>query len=321
MANLPSNTFLFNYNAKEYNPTTKTLPKTSGQLFDEDIVFSGTPHSYTEDYLDFSNSQAYYSKVYNSISENPFNRRFDKTSFTFIYKTSGFTNNNSSNLFCNRSSPLDYNYMVRGTVFHTQDASYLSLTPNTNPQIVVISIYPNGSAAKKVVDENGNTLQVSYGGRCGWGYQSTRITFFGTDYSGSFNEPFNNIFYWMYLSNEALSDSEILQVIQYNEGLTDNLSISKEEMSFSYSGGTDSLVVTSEENNWSASTQDSWITISPNSGNTGETTVTITVQKALSSKTGTVTFTDGNSTVELTVSQIFNDKIPINKLFYNGTKI
>ena len=321
MANLPSNTFLFNYNAKEYNPSTQTLPKTNGQLFDEDIVFSGTPHSYTEDYLDFSNSNLYYYKDFNTSSLNPFNRNSSNNSFTMVYKTSGFTINDSSNLFSNRDeTSTNYNYMVRATVFHTKDSSYLSLTPDTNPQIVVIRVNSDGSSERKVVDANGNTLQSVSASTIEWGHATTRITFFGRRTS-SLQEPFNDIFYWMYLSNETLTDSEILQVIKYNEGLTDNLSISKEEMSFSYSGGTDSLVVSLLENTWSASTNDNWISISPATGATGDTTVTISVNPCLDSRTGSVTFTDGAQTKELTVSQIFNDKIPINKLFYNGTKI
>lgn len=316
MANLPSNTFLVNYNARDYNPTTKTLPKTSGQLFDEDIVFSGTPYAYDGECIDFSgNTNAVFCKEWMTTSWNPFNRSSADTTFTAIYKTADFISD-SENLIANRDG-LKYNYMIRGNMFHTQVSGYLDFTPSGNPQYIIIRVNSDGSAERKEVDSNGNTIQSVSASTIEWGTNTWGVGFFNKN-SNSLGEQFKGKFYWMYISNEALTDSEIRQVIQYNEG--GSLSLSTDNLTYSASGGSQTVTVTSEENNWSASTQDSWITISPATGATGDTTVTITVKQALSSKTGSVTFTDGNSTVELTVSQI-NDNIPINKIFYNGTKI
>lgn len=157
-------------------------------------------------------------------------------------------------------------------------------------------------------------------------WSSSTYTYSGGTYDTSdnniwvFNCPVT--YYWSgvhHNDDESINDYlGKMRVYTLNEK---TISLSTDNLTYSESGGSQTVTVTSEENNWSASTQDSWITISPNSGNTGDTTVTITVKQALSSRTGTVTFTDGNSTVELTVSQIFNNNIPINKIFYNGDNI
>ena len=175
MASLPSNTFMFNYNAREYVVATRTFPKTQGQLFDEDLVLNTTPNAVYEDYVHFGRSSAYMPKSYNTTSENPFNRNSSNNSFTFIYKTSGFTSSNT-NLFANRGS--SHNYMVRGSMFHTNESGFLNMTPNTYPEICLIRIYADGTSERKFLASDGTVLQSVSRASISWGNASNAVGFF-----------------------------------------------------------------------------------------------------------------------------------------------
>lgn len=314
MASLPSNTFMFNYNAKQYDSSTHTFPKTEGQLFDEDLVLNTAPSSYSDEYVDFGNGFSYMGKMYSSTSANPFNRT-SNTNFTFIYKTSGWTNSDG-NLFANRYG--NYNYMVRGIVFHTSNGSFLQLVPNTNPQICVIRVYANGRSERKFVDSNGTVLQSVSASSISWGSVSDGIAFFAGYASGS--ENFTQKFYWMYCSMEALTDEEILKVIQYNEGNLIDFGPDVEELDFNANIGSETIELASE-GSWSATT-DSWITLSQNSGTTGGTiTVSVAYNQFDTDRTGTVVFTNGEDTATLTVNQSGNTLAPIMKLLRGDRRL
>lgn len=314
MASLPSNTFMFNYNAKQYDSSTHTFPKTEGQLFDEDLVLNTAPSSYSDDYVDFGSSFAYMGKEYSSTSANPFNRT-SNTNFTFIYKTSGFTDADGSNLFANRNT--DYNYMVRSNVFHTSSGSFLQLVPNTNPQICVIRVYANGRSERKFVDSNGTVLQSVSASSISWGSVSDGIAFFAGYASGS--ESFTQKFYWMYCSMEALTDEEILKVIQYNEGNLIDFGPDVEELNFNANRGSETIELASE-GSWSA-TSDSWITLSQNSGTTGGTITVSVAYNQFDDRMGSVVFTDGEDTATLTVNQSGNTLAPIMKLLRGDRRL
>lgn len=314
MASLPSNTFMFNYNARFYDPATYTFPKTKGQLFDEDLVLNTAPNSYTEDSVVITNG-AYMGKTYSSNADNPFNRSSSLgNSITFISKTSGFTGN-MTNIFANRNS--NYNYMIRGNIFHTSSATYLTLNPPANPQICVTRINSNGTAERKFVDENGNTLAVTTASTVSWGSINNGVAFFaGYAYGG---EHFNATFYWMYCSLETLTDEEVLKVIQWNENPS-SFSISTDSETVTANGSSFNVDIESE-NPWTASTQSDWITLSSTTGLT-DATITVTVAyNQFATRTGTVTFTDGENTLTLTVIQQENTLIPIMKIYRNGRRI
>lgn len=211
---LPNVAFMFNYNAREYNSSTRTFPKTQGQLFDQDLVLNTAPNSYTEEYVYLGNSNAYMGKAYSSTSANPFNRDSSHNSFTLIYKTSGETGN--ENLVANRGS--GYNYMARATMFHTSQSGFLNLTANTNPHICLVRIYSDGTSERKFLDSSGNVLQSTSSATIAWGSASNAFGFF-SGYGNQGNEYFKSYFYWMYCSLETLTDEQVLQVIKYNEDL------------------------------------------------------------------------------------------------------
>lgn len=318
MATLPSNTFMFNYNAREYDSSTKTFPKTKGQLFDEDLVLQGSPRAVYEDHLDMTNGSAYMGKQYSTNAENPFNRNSTNNSFTFIYKTSGFTSG-SNNLFGNRDNA--YNYMVRATMFHTSQSGFLSLVPNSNPQICLIRIYADGKSERKFLDSSGNVLQSTSASTISWGNESMGFAFFaGYRYGG---ERFDSTFYWMYCSLETLTDDEVKKVIAYNENTT-TFETDVTAITASYNLTTCAVTLTTEEGmKWTASTTNDWIFISPNQG-TGSSVFIVTVAKntAYAARNGLITVTNGEDTIEITVGQ---DKYPLlvpnNNIYRGGNRI
>lgn len=213
-AGLPNVAFMFNYNVKEMYSGSGTyiIPKTQGQLFDNDITLNGGVTAHTED--GWAHITSYAGYRYPTNSDNPFNRDASHNSFTFIYKTSGFTSG-SDNLFGNRDN--SYNYMVRGNMFHTSQSGFLSLTPNSFPEICLIRIYADGTSERKFLDSNGNVLQSTSAASISWGSESMGFAFFAGYRDGG--EPFKGDFYWMYCSLETLTDAQVLDVIRYNEEL------------------------------------------------------------------------------------------------------
>lgn len=319
MASLPSNTFMFNYNAREYNSSTRTFPKTQGQLFDEDLVLTnGSPRAVYEDHLDMTNGSAFMGKQYSTAASNPFNRNSSNNSFTFIYKTSGFTSG-SNNLFGNRDD--NYNYMVRGNMFHTQQSGFLNLTPSTYPEICLIRIYADGKSERKFLDSSGNVLKSTSASTISWGGVSKGFAFFAGYRDGG--EKFNSTFYWMYCSLETLTDAEVKKVIAYNENTT-TFETDITAITASYNSTTCAVTLTTEEDTeWTASTTNSWISISPSQG-TGSSVFIVTVAKntAYAGRNGLVTVTNGEDTIEITVGQEkYPLLVPKNNIYRGGNRI
>ncbi len=308
MASLPSNTFICNYNARDYVAGTRTLPKTEGQSLDQDLAFSiNTITADTDNgYIGIASNPIVLS--FPSDSANPFNRYNTTTgrSLTVVYKTSSFSNN----LFANRGYRSGttgdyYNYMVRDAVFHTSDSNFLRMTASTSPYIMYVRINADGTSEKKCV----TTEQIVTASSVSYGNAPSSCAFFGGFGGSSLGEYYQGQFYWIYISTEALTDAEIKRVIAYNEGVpyfeTDVTTITA-----SYNSTTCAVTLTAEEDMaWTASTNDSWITVSPASG-TGSATITISVSqnKTYVSRTGSVEITNGEDTIEITVEQ---EKYPL----------
>lgn len=319
MAKLPSNTFMFNYNARFYDPATYTFAKTKGQLFDEDLVLNKAPTSYGEDNVNFGNSGAYMSKTYSSNAENPFNRSSSLgNSFTFICKTSGFTGN-MTNIFANRYN--NYNYMVRGNIFHTSSSTYLTVNPPTHPVICVLRVNENGSSIRKFVDENGNVISGASvsASSISWGSINNGVGFFAGFANGG--EYFNATFYWMYCSLEPLTDEEILKVIQYNENPV-SFSIDPDNITFGYDSGSTTVNISAEAG-WTASTSNSWITLSETEG-LGDTAITVSVSDNYNNsanRIGTVSFTDGEEVLTLSIAQKADTRIILKNIYRSGESV
>lgn len=208
--------FIFNYNAKQYVSSTKTLPKTEGQSLNQDLTFgSASVTANTENgYLTINKNRIVLD--FKSAANNPFNRYNTATgrSLTIVYKTSSF----SKNLFANRGHQDNntgdyYNYMVRDTIFHTSDSNFLRMTASTSPYVMYVRINADGTSERKCV----TTGQIVTASSITYGNAPRDCAFFGG--GATIAEPYAGNFYWMYYSLETLTDADIRKVIDYNENL------------------------------------------------------------------------------------------------------
>lgn len=84
----------------------------------------------------------------------------------------------------------------------------------------------------------------------------------------------------------------------------DAISTSATSLSFTAEGGTENVTITSNFS-WETISTPSWITVSPNSGFNGTTSVTITAESSTSTsvRTGTITLGNSSKSVSISVSQ------------------
>lgn len=202
--------FMFNYNAKEYDASTHSFPKKSGQLFNEDLVLNSDAISASTDYVNINGQ--WMGKQYSSTADNPFNRGNDGKELTFIYKAD-FGNSGTMNLFANRGG--EHNWMVRKSYFHSS-SEIMQFTPSEEPCTIVITVDSNGNGERKCIETNqsATATNVTYGS------QSNAIGFF-SGYGNRLSEMFAGDFYWMFCANRKLTDDEISTVIYYNEHLNE----------------------------------------------------------------------------------------------------
>ena len=209
-ASLPDVPFTVNYNAKNYNSSTKTLLKTSGQLADVDaVITAGTPTVH-DGYLTIATN----TRATISGYQTYFNRTISTPNLTIISKQR--TNNNSDvHLFANRDS--NYNWMYRATAsqlkFH--GSSQINGT-NVTTQPVIESVRVDSSRTLKFNNYTDNTTtsvsSFSYGST-----NSTATALFA-GYANNTSEWFSGDFYWVYMCQSTLTDDQVQQVIAYNEG-------------------------------------------------------------------------------------------------------
>lgn len=207
---LPDVPFTVNYNAKQYNASTKTLLKTEGQLADVDAVITeGTPTVH-DGYLTIAaNTRATISGY-----QNYFNRRNSTPNLTIISKQR--TDGNNGHMFANRDS--DYNWMYRCysdrlRLHGTLERGSLAVT--TQP--VIESVRVNSSRLLTYNNYTNNTSSTysnfNYGGT-----NSGKFALFA-GYASATGEWFVGDFYWVYMCQSTLTDEQVQQVINYNESV------------------------------------------------------------------------------------------------------
>ncbi len=319
MANLPNRPFLINYNARDYDSTTNSILKTQGQLFSEDAVLSYPPSdTHIEDGYITLKAYSYYGVMFPTASDNPFNRFNNQAgrTFTAVYKTSSQNFSGSENLFGNRSVVSDYNYMIRGTGIHTGDGLKPEplFTPSTDPATMVVRVNADGSWERKCIE----TGEISTASTINWGGPSDGFALFAGYATGG--EAFYGDFYWLYISNETLTDGEIQQVIAYNE----NSSVfyaDPDSLSFDYEASSSTITLNADtEMSWTATSIPSWITLSSSAG-TGTATITVSAAKnnTISPRTGTIVFSNGEDTAEVECTQAKHPLlVPFNNIYRNG---
>ena len=240
VSGLPSNTFVFNFNAKDYNTSTRTIPRASGQTMAQNMVFrKSTNSTYTNvtsaitastDHISIY-AGTYAQFTFSSSAQNPFNITTSSPNMTFIVKwwrnpdagSSLYNNSPQSELFVNRgNSPNRVNWIARLTadVAHFITSSNNAQVPSAVtwsaiPVTIMYRITNRKVEIKNITENLTNTPFTS-----SWNGATNRATFFGQAYNSTATNVTNCVggdFYWAYLSRESLTDEEVQQVIDYNE--------------------------------------------------------------------------------------------------------
>ena len=208
-ASLPNVPFTVNYNAKNYNSSTKTLLKTSGQLADVDaVITAGTPTVH-DNYLTIATG----TRATISGYQTYFNRSNSAPNLTIISKQN--TNGSDCHMFANRDSSYNWMYRCYSNKLTLHGASEQgSVAVTTQP--VIESVRVNSSRLATYNNYTNNTSSTysnfSYGNT-----NSGKFALFA-GYASSTGEWFVGDFYWVYMSQSTLTDEQVQQVIDYNEG-------------------------------------------------------------------------------------------------------
>lgn len=207
---LPNKTFWCNYNARNYNSTTLTLPKENGQLFDNDLVFPSAV-TYNHNHITIRGDKRVHF-TFNSTSENIFNRTSSTANITIIAKLSP---TNSTWFFANRdgNAASQVGYLVAlGRNYRFEFVNY-SYTASTSPMIFT---WRCGNGDMQYIAHSDNVVGTPYQSTNWARGEMKNIYFFGSNIS---SESWAGDFYWLYMSPETLTDAEIQQVIDYNENI------------------------------------------------------------------------------------------------------
>lgn len=325
MANLPNKPFVFNYNARDFNANTYTIPNEIGASMDRDMVWSGSTRGDIVAYDDhISVPLSAYSVFDFSTSEaNPMNNRPDSPAMTIVAKFKIINNDSGSNLICNRHAGA-YNWMMRTS------ASDISLhTLNANTSSSQTAAYTKSDITTAVIRVNSNrqieiknlTQGISNTPfTTNWTDGSRWFSFFVWYTANGISEPMSGDYYWCYASREVLTDEEIQQVVRYNDS---KFGPDDTGTTMAASGGTSTTNIEAETG-WTVTSSPSWVTVSPSSGESGTTAITFTIKaNNFTSRTGTVVFTDDEgNTAEYVINQGGTDGlVPYEKIYRNERRI
>lgn len=323
---------MLNYNARDYNPATHTIPKTTGQLFDEDLVLNAGVTAYTSTSLSIDGQ--YMGYTFQSTGSNIFNRS-GQDSLTIVAKTSkGLDNSGEHSIFSNRGSGLNYilfnpaNGADKTIVFlHNSqrlynNCPYVQLSADTN--IYAIRVEGGSGYGQSYTDEQTFATVTN-----SWGGGSNKIGFFYDSAGQGGLEGWRGEFYWLYISNEALTTKEIERVIAYNEN---RLSVEPDTIAATSGGSAYTVNVDADTGvSWTASSENTWINLSPTTGmGNGAITVNIPANPTYEERSGEIALLssdEGDITIPvyqakkaaiLTRHQMYRNGEVINKAYRGG---
>lgn len=218
--NLPA-TFSVNYNAKQYNSATNTIPKTTGQLVDVDAVYSGSPtivDNSTSGYITYTGNPS--ARALLSGYQQYFNRDSVSPNLTIVAKARCTGEYLNMHLFANRGDSSTYNWMFRVytdhmTVHGNQEYGQIAISSNSAD---IFSARVSGSTITYNNWTSGTTASESYF-TYGNPNNDGASMFNGFAQNGQSEEYFIGDFYWIFIAQDTLTDAQIQQVIDYNENL------------------------------------------------------------------------------------------------------
>lgn len=325
MASLPNKSFVINYNARDYVPSTYTIPKTSGQTLDMDMVFSGGAITKATDHITTENTEVVSIFNFPTTDANPFNVTSTNNNLTLVFKAKYANPSVSRGDIFRNISTTQINWTIRIGSRENYPASNTKVSfchNNSVPNFDQGLSYTCGDTITAVVSVNNGVFTIK---NLSTSETTTPITISS---NGGYGQPANVLtmwgivgdFYWCYASREVLTDEEVQQVIDFNES---SFGPDSTGTTIAKSGGTSTANIESETG-WTVTTKPTWVTVSPSSGESGTTAITFTIKKNnFYSRTGTVVFTDdGGNEAEYTIEQGGTEnQIPYDKMFRNNRRI
>lgn len=207
-ASLPDVPFTVNYNAKNYDASTQTFAKTEGQLANTDVTITRGTITAHDGYVTVASGSRGVISGYGTY----FNRTNSAPNLTIISKQR--TEGSSCHMFANRDS--NYNWMYRPysnrlTLHGTSEQGGVAVT--TQPVIESVRIDSNRLATYNNYTNSTSSTTSSFN----YGSTNGTVALFA-GYTSSPGEWFAGDFYWIYMSQTTLTDEQVQQVIDYNEG-------------------------------------------------------------------------------------------------------
>ena len=205
-ATLPNVPFTVNYNAKNYDASTRTFAKTEGQLANTDVTVSGTLTAH-DGYVTVSRS----SRGIISGYDDYFNRTNSTPNLTIISKQR--TEGQNCHMFANRSSSFNWMYRPYSsklTLHGTYEQGGLTVT--TQPVIESVRVYSDRSVTYNNYTDNTSSTASDFN----YGSTNGSVALFA-GYTNGNTEWFVGDFYWIYMSQNTLTDEQVQEVINYNE--------------------------------------------------------------------------------------------------------
>ena len=206
IATLPDVPFTVNYNAKNYDASTRTFAKTEGQLANTDVTVNGTLTAH-DGYVTVSRS----SRGIISGYDDYFNRTNSTPNLTIISKQR--TEGQNCHMFANRSSSFNWMYRPYSNTL-TLHGTYEQGSVAVTTQPVIESVRVNSNRRVTYNNYTDNTSSTAFD----FNYGSTNgsVALFA-GYTNTNTEWFVGDFYWIYMSQNTLTDEQVQEVINYNE--------------------------------------------------------------------------------------------------------
>lgn len=214
--------FVFNFNARDYNPVTRTIPAENGALETNAFILGADPVAVSADSLtiDSYNNHSMVTVISTGKTGLYSINGTDNRAATWIFKFGAYGSEHAPHFLSNRTTRI-FNWMVRAytdemhvCLHDSSNHCDLSLD-GTYPVIVAITVEPENGAVTMRNITDGTTVQPF---NFDYGRSNATPAFFEgySNYSGT-NEFYQGMFYWAFYVNRCLTDAEVTQVIDYNE--------------------------------------------------------------------------------------------------------
>lgn len=216
-ATLPDVPFTLNYNAKNYDASTHTIPYTEGALNAIDAVITGVTTNiidhHEDGYIELTGSSS--TAIRALVGTTNFSRSSSNPNITIVCKAYTPGSSTEGNILSNRRESYNWMYRHKSSVltFHGTSEQGSIAVSNTEPNTCSVRI----DSSRLLTYNNWTQNTTSAIGNFDYGSNSNGGALFAGYYSDS-GEMWKGVFYWIYMSLNTLTDEQVQQVIAYNEG-------------------------------------------------------------------------------------------------------